>query len=229
MATKKVKVVEAVQGTQVVIAPPKLQMAEFTIIGTAPYVQQAFSQKAREEIKGIQEAGSQGRKGKKREAKDFQLCYEQSKHISRKGWYGIPAGAFRAGMISACRLVGFKMTLAKLSIFVRADGFDKADGTPLIKITKGEPHYVEHPVRLPNGSMDLRARAMWDEGWEAKVTITFDTDQFSLKDVSNLMMRVGLQVGLGEGRPDSRSSVGMGWGTFRLAGIPMEEFIKQAA
>jgi len=229
MATKKVNVVKSDQGTQVVIAPPKLAMAEFTIIGTAPYVQQAFSQKAREEIKGTQMAGSQSRKGKKKEPKDFQLCYEQSKHISREGWNGIPAGAFRAAMISACRLVGFKMTLAKLSIFVKADGFDKADGTPLIKITKGESHYVEHPVRLPNGSMDLRARAMWDEGWEAKVVITFDTDQFSLKDVSNLMMRVGLQVGLGEGRPDSRSSVGMGWGTFRLAGVPMEGIIKQAA
>jgi len=225
---KKEKSVETLPRTQVVIAPPRLSIAEFTIIGTAPYVQQAFSQKAAEEIKAKQQAGSQAKKGQKREPKDFQLCYEQSKHVSREGWYGIPAGAFRSAMVSACRLVGFKMTLAKLSIFIQADGFDKNDSQPLVKISKGEPHYVEHPVRIQN-TMDIRARAMWDEGWEAKVRITFDADQFSLKDVSNLMVRVGLQVGLGEGRPDSRSSVGMGWGTFRLEGMPLEDFVKTAA
>ena len=202
---------------EVLITPPKLQTAEFLIVGTAPYVQQAFSQKAREQIKGTQEAGSQSRSKKKREAKNFQECYEQSKHYSREGWIGIPAGAFRAAMISACRLVGFKMTLAKLSIIVDADGYDKIDGTPLIKIAKGEPHYSEHPVRLKGDVIDLRARPMWDPGWECNVRITFDLDQFSLQDVANLMMRVGRQVGLGEGRPDSRSSAGMGWGTFDIA------------
>ena len=218
--TKKVAVAEAEVGVprrEVQITPPKLQTAEFLIIGTAPYVQQAFSQKAREQIKGIQEAGSQRKKGKNREAKDFQECYEQSKHYSKEGWIGIPAGAFRAAMISACRLVGFKMTMAKLSIFVEADGYDRVDGTPLIKITKGEPHYSEHPVRLKGDVVDLRSRPMWDPGWECAVRITFDLDQFSLQDVANLMMRVGRQVGLGEGRPDSRSSAGMGWGTFDIA------------
>jgi hypothetical protein len=217
MARQKKTEVAETPKREIIISPPKLQTAEFLLIGTAPYVQQAFSQKAREQIKGIQEAGSQRKKGTNREAKNFQQCYEQSKHISKEGWCGIPAGAFRAAMVSACRLVGFKMTLAKLSIFVEADGFDKVDGTPLIKITKGEPHYSEHPVRIKD-TVDLRARPMWDEGWEALVRITFDTDQFSLQDVANLMNRVGRQVGLGEGRPDSRSSVGMGWGTFKIEG-----------
>jgi hypothetical protein len=35
--------------------------------------------------------------------------------------------------------------------------------------------------------------------------------------VTNLMQRVGLQVGIGEGRPDSRESAGLGWGTFAIA------------
>jgi hypothetical protein len=222
------KAEEVAPRREVVISPPKLRTAEFLIVGTAPYVQQAFSQKAREQIKGIQEAGSQRRKGKKREAKDFQECYEQSKHLSKEGWCGLPAGAFRAAMVSACRLVGFKMTLAKLSIFVEADGYDKVDGTPLIKITKGEPHYSEHPVRLKGDVVDLRARPMWDPGWEAVVRITFDEDQFSLQDVANLMHRVGRQVGLGEGRPDSRSSVGMGWGLFEISNADSEAKAKAA-
>lgn len=57
---------------------------------------------------------------------------------------------------------------------------------------------------------------MWEE-WAADVRIRYDADQFSLTDVSNLISRVGSQVGVGEGRPDSKNSAGMGWGTFRLA------------
>ena len=44
-----------------------------------------------------------------------------------------------------------------------------------------------------------------------------DADQFSLTDITNLLSRVGAQVGIGEGRPDSKSSAGMGWGMFRLS------------
>jgi len=206
-----------VQQREVVITPPKLNTVDFLIVGKAPYVQQAFSEKAKQEIRDTQEAGSTGKKGKKRDPKNFQECYENSKHISHEGWCGIPAGAFRAAMVSACRLVGFKMTLAKLSIFVEANGYDKNDNTPLVKITKGEPQFCLHPVRLKGDTIDLRARAMWNPGWEAMVSITFDEDQFTVTDVANLMTRVGRQVGLGEGRPDSRSSVGMGWGLFEIS------------
>lgn len=199
------------------INPPNFKTAEFTIIGTAPYVQQAFSEKARNAIKFKQEKGSTSNKGTAKEAKDFMECYHNSMHVSKDGWKGIPAGAFRAAMISACRTVGFKMTMAKLSVFVEADGFDKADGTPLVKISKGEPRYCEHMVRIQQ-TVDVRARAMWDEGWEAKLRVRFDADQFTLSDLSNLLMRVGVQVGVGEGRPDSKSSAGMGWGTFALKG-----------
>jgi hypothetical protein len=59
---------------------------------------------------------------------------------------------------------------------------------------------------------------MWRPGWEAKVRIRFDGDQFTLTDVTNLLMRVGLQVGIGEGRPDSKMSTGMGWGMFEVLG-----------
>jgi len=201
---------------QVVIKPPNFNTAEFTTIGNAPYVQNAFPKKAKEQMKEKQTAGSQAKKGKTKDGKNFQECYEQSMHISKEGWNGIPASGIRASFISACRLVGFKMTLAKLGIFVEPDGFDKNDGTPLVRITKGKPHYVEHPVRLETGVTDIRARAMWDEGWEAVVRIRYDADLFSLEDISNLFMRVGLQVGWGEGRPDSRKSSGMGWGTFLL-------------
>lgn len=215
MAKNTTSDTKSIETQPVTIKAPTMGSAVFRIIGTAPYVQNAFPAKAREMMKAKQAAGSQAKKGAKRDPKDFDLCYQQAQHISREGWGGIPASGLRAGLISACRLVDFKMTRAKLSLFVVADGFDRLDGTPLVKITKGKPHYVEHAVRNDSGVADIRPRPMWDEGWEADLKLTWDADQFSTQDVANLLMRVGLQVGVGEGRYDSKNSAGMGgWGTF---------------
>jgi hypothetical protein len=117
-------------------------------------------------------------------------------------------------MMSACRLVGFQVVKAKLAVFVEADGMDKVDGTPLVKI-EGEPEHVEHYVRNATGVVDIRVRAMWRE-WVVNLTVRYDADMFSLADVANLLARAGLQVGVGEGRPDGKRSAGMGWGMFRI-------------
>ena len=203
---------------RVAIPPPNFRTAQFTIIGKVPYVQNKFSEKAKAEIHAKHEAGSTARKGKKRDPKDFQACYEGAQYRFPDGSNGIPASCFRNAAISACRTVGFKMTLAKLSFFVEPDGFDKDDGTPLIRFTKGKPHYHESYVRNETGVVDLRARPMWDPGWEAVVRIRFDGDQFTVDDIANLLSRVGFQVGIGEGRPDSKNSAGMGWGLFSITG-----------
>jgi hypothetical protein len=198
------------------IKAPNIRSLTLRIIGTAPLVQAKFSQKAKEQMMATQAAGQQARSKKAREAKNFDAVCDGSVHYSREGWVGIPAGAFRAAMISACRLVGFKMTLAKLSLFVVADGFDRDEGTPLVKLIAKAYKRVDMHVRNATGVIDIRSRPMWEE-WQADVTIRYDADQFSQDDVVNLMSRVGEQVGLCEGRPDSRASAGMGWGTFRLA------------
>ena len=211
----KVKQDSSEQQMVVQIKPPKFQIGVFHIYGVAPLVINKFPQKALEDMEARQRAGSQTKKGAKREAKDFDALYEGAKHISREGWCGLPASAFRNAMISACRLVNFKMTLGKLSIFIEADGFDREEGTPLVRIIEGEPHPTKLAVRNATGVCDIRIRPMWDE-WKAVLRIRFDADIFSLTDVTNLLMRVGEQVGLCEGRPDSKSSAGMGWGLFKI-------------
>lgn len=203
-------------GTEVTIKAPNMKVVTFIIRGTTPYVQNKFSARIKQDYKAKQEAGSTGRSKRIREAKDFQRCFEEAQHISEEGWWGIPAPAFRNAMVSACRTVGFKMTLAKLSVFVEADGFDADDNTPLVKITKGEPQYSESVVRNETGVIDLRARPLWKPGWEATVKVRYDADQFATDDIANLMLRVGCQVGIGEGRPDSKKSTGMGWGLFEV-------------
>lgn len=197
------------------ITPPKFQQATILIRGITPLVQHKFAAKAMNLIIDKQREGSQAGKGKQRIAKDFSAVYMGARHISTDGWDGLPASAFRNAMISACRIVGFKMTLAKLSLFTVADGYEQ-DGTPLVKITKGEPRAFYAPARNSDGSTDVRCRPQWMPGWEANVTIRWDSDQFSAADVANLLSRVGMQVGVGEGRPDSRMSPGQGWGQFEL-------------
>lgn len=222
MAAQKTSQVNRIQANgaasqQVTISAPNLQTATFRIVGTSPYVQHKFSEKARQQMKAKQEAGSTARKGTKREPKDFEQCYEEAKYKPDTGSWpkgAIPATAIRAAMVSACRLVSFKMTDSKQAFFIEADGY--GEGIPLIKITKGKPQYFEQPVRNETGVADIRARPMWAPGWEADVRITFDADVFTLADVANLLMRAGLQVGIGEGRMASRRCVGIGWGAFRI-------------
>jgi len=198
---------------QIQIPPANMRTTTFVLVGTAPYVQNRFSKKA--QIMAGQEAGSTKGSKKPRAKRDFEKDYEEAKHVSREGWCGIPAPAFRNAAISACRLVGYKMTLAKLSLFIVPDGFDKEDDMPLVKITKGKPHRHDAHARNANGSIDIRARPMWRE-WEATLQVQYDADQFTLTDIANLINRVGLQVGIGEGRHDSKESAGLGWGTFTI-------------
>lgn len=200
----------------VTITPPKFETATIPIVGVTPLVIHKFSQKVQASIRETQEAGSVGRKGKKRDPRDFDANYNAARYISKQGWDGIPAAAFRNALISACRTVGFKMTIAKMSVFCIADGFDE-DGTGLVRITKGEPHMDVRPGRNANGGVDLRSRPMWEEGWEARPTFKWDADQFSATDLVNLLARAGMQVGLCEGRPDSKMSAGCGWGQFEIA------------
>jgi len=197
------------------IKPANIQRIVFKIVGTAPLVQARFSEKAKQAMMAKMEQGSTASKSRAKPARDFDEDMKNAMHISEDGWQGIPAGAFRNAMISACRLVGFKMTLAKLSVFVTADGFDKVDGIPLVRF-EGTPERHEMAARVGIDGTDIRIRPMWRK-WSASVSVDYDADQFTPADVANLMQRVGLQVGIGEGRPDSRSSAGLGWGTFRLA------------
>jgi hypothetical protein len=200
----------------VTIKPPRFGRATFLIEGTAPLVIHRFSAKTKEQMKQKMETGKAASSKKNREAKSTDNLYEEARYVSKQGWDGLHAGAVRNALISACRLVGFKMTLAKLSLFVEADGVDVSEPQiPLLKII-GKPVKQEDMARVETGQPYVTVRAAYHE-WKINVRMRWDEDQFTLDDVTNLLMRVGMQVGLGEGRPDSPNSAGMGWGLFEIA------------
>lgn len=216
MATKTMTPPQALAPLQ--ITAPDFETLAFIIKGTAPLVIERFSKKA--ELMAKMQEGSTAKGKKVRDARDYARDAEEARY--RDGvdnWEGCNAAAFRAGMISACRLVGFKMTLAKLSVFVEADGFDKADGLPLVRIYGESQTFTAH-TRNATGVVDVRARPQYRD-WAAKLRVRYDRSQFTSADVLNLIARVGGQVGIGAGRPDSKASAGCGWGCFAV--VPANE------
>lgn len=203
------------QPVRIAVPPTNWQVGEFVVEGDAPLVQHAFSKRPIAAIRAIQEAGSQARKGKKREKRNFQQDYEDSMHTSVGGWHGVPASGCRSALIEACTLVGFHKTVAKKTLFVLADGYEEG-GTPLVRIIRGKPEPTgPQPARNDDGSIDLRNRAIWHE-WAIRLRVRYDADFFSLTDVTNLVNRAFEQVGICEGRPFSKNSAGMGWGTGKI-------------
>jgi hypothetical protein len=197
------------------ISAPDFRHLKIDIKGTAPLVINRFSAKAMEIMRQTQEAGSTAKSKKTRDPKDFDALYEGAKHISNEGWEGIHAAAFRNAAISACRACGFKMTHAKLAFMVLSDGFDRVDAAPLVRLTSGEAEPWTAPTRNATGVVDLRCRPLYRE-WSATLRIRYDAGMLTDSDVVNLLARVGLQVGIGEGRPDSKQSAGLGFGLFEL-------------
>lgn len=198
------------------ISPPNFKTAIFRIVGTAMLVTNKFSEEGRNQMREKQEAGSQqGKKGSAKPPKDFKAAAAASAHYSTEGWIGMPCGAMRKAMIDSCRLTAQKMTMAKMAIFIEADGADRDEGTPLIRII-GEPRHDERLVKQ-GMTVDLRARTVIDK-WEAEVRVKYDADIFDSASIANLMLRAGAQVGWGAGRPFSSNSAGMGWGTWTFSG-----------
>jgi hypothetical protein len=200
----------------VTIKPPNFGFSEFELIGSSPLVIHRFSAKTKEEMKGRMETGKAASSRKNREPKSTDVTFEEARYRFKDGGDGFHAAALRNALISACRLVGFKMTLAKLSLFVEADGYDvKEPQIPLVRI-KGTAVKQEDMGRVDTGQPYVTVRAAFHD-WKARVRVRWDQDQFTLEDVANLLTRVGMQVGIGEGRPDSKNSAGMGWGLFAVA------------
>ena len=199
----------------VAITPPDFRHLAIQIRGIAPLVINRFSAKAMEIMKQTQEAGSTARSRKTRESKNFDQLFESAKHVSDDGWEGIHAAAFRNAAISACRACGFKMTHAKLAFSVMQDGFDRVDGAPLVRLTEGVAEQWIAPTRNATGVIDLRSRPMYRQ-WATTLRIRYDAGMLTDADIVNLISRVGMQVGVGEGRPDSKNSAGLGFGLFEI-------------
>lgn len=208
------------------VTPLRMQKVRFRIRGTTPMVISRFGKKAFDAMADAMAAPPESEAKKtgtnkprsKRPPRDYEAEFHDAYYRSKAGWYGLSALSMKNALISACRLCDIMMTRAKLAIFISADGTDRDDGTPLIKIVNNEPRQFVSPGRNADDSIAVRSRAWYDEGWEAIVVANIDLDQLSPEDFGALLMRAGLQVGVHCGRADSKKSIGCGWGHFEVIG-----------
>lgn len=164
----------------------------FEIVGTAPFVSNKFhfdEQPIR---------------------RDADNRFHASMYKSAEGWYGIPAGAFKAAMVRACKYFDIKQMLAKQYFFVMHDGLDDAGFVQLVRFTHGKPERFEAVC----GNVHV-VRGRWAPGWCVVLRIKYDADQLTLSTVRRLLVRAGTDVGIGAGRQGF--SCGTSWGTFELA------------
>jgi hypothetical protein len=192
---------------RVTIVPPNFDHATFLLTGVTPLLINNW---------GMADPYGYMPKPNPRSAKDrLAFC----KYVDRDGgWDGVPCTAFRSGMIDACRLAGLMMSMAKLSLFVESDGTDIRSGKPIVRLlnTRG----VEQRCKISCGKDQMyRSRCLYDKGWQINLRVKWDADQFQLGDVTNLLMRTGQQIGIGEGRPYSRHSAATGYGTFECKSV----------
>lgn len=197
------------------IKPLKIKYGKFRIEGSTPYLQNKWTDAAVDKLRSNMKEGTKSAKKRTaREARAFDGEHVEAMHVSTEGWPGIPVAAFRGALVRACKLAGFAMTDAKLAIDIVADGYD-ARNYGLVRI-EGEPENSEMLVSNATGVPDIRCRPIWRH-WGAELGIRYDADVFNVTDIGNLINRAGQQVGIGAGRPDSKRSIGLGYGKFTLS------------
>lgn len=170
------------------------------IIGTAPLIVHAWSDKAKRQMLDAQ----QGRK-KIKEVRDPEADYLASLYRTETG-FGFPTLAFKAATVSAGRYFGkdTPMTVLRQCLFMR--GELSADKTTILTALTGEPRMREDMVRVGMGT-DLRYRGEFVE-WSAVLDVTYVRSAISRQSVLSLIDAGGLGVGVGEWRPEKKGQNG---------------------
>ena len=192
----------------VTIPAPKVEVASFPITGETPLIVHRWSEKAKRAMLDKQQKKATLRKEAKNPEEDFQ----QSRYVSSEGWDGFPAGGFKASLVGAARQAGkdLPMTLAKRLVFIVAD-----DATTGLVRIYGEPTMRDDMVRLETGVADIRFRAQYWP-WSAILQVRYNASIISQEQVANLVMLSGMSEGIGEWRPSAPKSCSGDFGLWRI-------------
>lgn len=189
--------------TSITLQRIQREVAEIEIVGTAPLIVHAWSEKARRMMLDAQ----QGKKSPKQH-KDPVADFESSMYRFEDGRHGFPVTAFKAATVKGGgRVFGksVKMTeLRQLCTFL-ADGIG-TDGMQLTEIVADAPVMREDMVRVGMGTADIRYRAEY-RNWRAKLRIEFVPSVIDLGSVVALVDAGGTN-GIGEWRPEKSGSFG---------------------
>jgi len=190
--------------SNIIISPPKIRELSLRVTGKSGLICHHFGEKSRKQIQDTQSKVAKGPK----EARDPQAEYEGAFYKLENGGYGFPCAGFKKSAIRAAKLLdGVNMTDARQMFFVEADDRDTT-GVDCVRIEHDEaPEMRTDTVRLAKGVSDLRYRPEF-RNWSCILKMSFDEDLISNSQLVNLFMRAGLQVGVGDWRPEKGGEFG---------------------
>jgi len=188
----------------------RIEQASVTvdIEGKTPVIPHKWSEKAIRMMADKQSAAPGALKNK-RAPKDPEQEAHDSCYWLAPGQPGMPATAFKAAMVGACRFFeGLTMTAAKLLFYVEGEGPDQ-----LVAI-KGDPIMRTDTPRNATGVADLRYRYSFYP-WAATLTVRFLPSVITQDSVLSLLDAAGYG-GVGDWRPSAPKSA---TGTFGQFGV----------
>ncbi len=193
--------------TAIELPPLALETVEIPLIGTAPLIVHAWSEKAlRAMADKQQKKATKGREAKD-PAADFRgslyWLSEPSEDVEG-GRFGFPAVAFKSAAVTACTSTGAITKVAARQAFHVVGEMVEIIGPP--------PAMREDVTRVGMGVADLRYRGQFDP-WGVRVRVEINTAVISAEQVVNLFALAGFAVGVGEWRPERDG----GYGRFRVA------------
>jgi len=173
--------------------PVKVRQVTLRLQSMSAYIQHQWPEKAKEMMR----QKHLGKKTKTREVRDPKAEGQEAAYRTSSGEYGIPVCQIKASMINASHKdLGIEKTLVRKALFIECD-----DVSGVIPMECSEPVIHEDPVRVGQGSADLRYRPYFYE-WGLVLTCTIDGELLTVEDLLALFDRAGFGVGIGEWRPE---------------------------
>jgi hypothetical protein len=187
--------------------------AAIPIVGVTPVIPHRWSEKS---LRLMREAQSGSKARAKHAPKVPEEEAEAATYRLPDGRPGIPATAFKAAIVGACRLFdGISLVQAKQAFFVNGEGSEQLvaiDGTPTLR---------EDTPRNATGVADLRYRyAYWP--WRALLLVTFLPTVVDEASVVALVAAAGTG-GVGDWRPSAPKSLTGTFGRFTVADTSDEQ------
>lgn len=179
------------------------------IVGATPLIPHAWTAKALRMMAAKQ--ANPGLRAPKEPRDDAAIEQERNEscYWLPDGRPGMPATAFKAAMVDACRLFdGLPMTAARTLLFVVGEGPDQ------LVAVDGQMHPRTDTPRNADGVADLRYRWMIDP-WKAVLTVRFVPSKITADSIVALV-DAGGRGGVGDWRPSSPKSKTGTYGQFRV-------------
>lgn len=206
MATRKR---EAAGTEERVITLARLRDQRITLVveGLTPVIPHRWSEKSKRLMPGHPEGAEARREKKGLRTKEAEA--EACLYRLPDGRQALPATAFKAAMVAACRFFDRpSMTEAKALFFVEGEGPEQ-----LVPFA-GTPTLREDTPRNATGTADLRYRYSFFP-WRAELTIRYMPSMVSESTIVALLDAAG-RVGIGDWRPGSPKSATGTYGQFRV-------------